>query len=58
MNLMSCEHCGAVFDLDILRADHSKDRRGNCTWFIDDTEWWNCAVCHSRAMITGVKCER
>jgi len=51
MELIACDHCGAVFCLEVLRMDHSKDRRGNQTWFIDGKEWWCCQVCHTREKV-------
>jgi hypothetical protein len=48
MEIVSCPHCGTMFNLNILRADHSKDRMGNQIWLIDEIEWWHCVGCGSR----------
>ena len=55
MNLISCVHCGAVYDLDVLRADHSKDRKGDGTWISRGVEQWLCKTCSSHQPVVERK---
>lgn len=46
MVIISCPHCGAVFDLDLMR-DVKPGKKSNHVWISGIDEKWYCRVCDS-----------
>lgn len=48
MILISCESCGTVVDLVVLRKNEKENKGMNSAYCIGKNEYWQCRSCYKR----------